>query len=70
MVKLIGTSREKILPFTLEDGVFAYAHFDVKIAGRTAVASSLALAVHADAIAGVDAREHVTGSVFSWRTRP
>src|SRR6267378_1977701 len=40
--------------FTLEDGMFPNPHFDIQVAGRSAVAARLALAVQANAVAGID----------------
>src|SRR5579859_6402185 len=38
----------------LEDGVFANPHLDIQVAGGSAVAARLALAVQANAVAGID----------------
>ncbi len=35
-----------------------HANFDIEVAGRAAIAARLALAIQADAIAGIDARRH------------
>src|SRR5580692_2880733 len=39
---------------TLEYGVFAHPNFNVQVAGRAAISTRLALAVQANAIAGID----------------
>src|SRR5882757_10089706 len=41
--------------FALKDGVFADPYLDVQVSGGSAVAAGLALAVQANAVAGVDA---------------
>src|SRR6202795_5254128 len=47
--------------FALEDGVFADPHLDVQVSGGSAVTARLALAVQANAVAGVDARGYGDG---------
>src|ERR1700722_3800123 len=47
-----------------EDGVFLHPDFDIEVARRAAVASRLALAVQANAIAGIDARRNLDGQRF------
>src|SRR5579863_10436194 len=45
----------------LEDGVLANPHLDIQVAGGPAVAARLALAVQADAVAGIDPGGYVDG---------
>src|ERR1700683_4537697 len=47
--------------FALEDCMLLHANLDVQVAGRAAVAASLALAIQANAIAGIDARGYLDG---------
>ena len=61
----------QVAALALEDRVLAHADLDVQVARRAAVAARLALAVQADAIARCRRPAGtLTGSVFSWRTRP
>src|ERR1700677_505770 len=50
--------------FALEDCMLLHPNFDIQVAGRTAVAPSLALAIQANAIAGIDARGHFDRQCF------
>src|SRR5271168_1602771 len=45
----------------LENGVFAHPDFNIQVAGGTAVSSRLALAIQANAIAGIDAGRNLHG---------
>src|SRR6266849_4988321 len=47
--------------FALEDGVFANPHLDIQVAGGSAVAARLALAVQANAVAGIDPGGYADG---------
>src|SRR5216683_8076943 len=47
--------------FALEDGMFADPHLDIQVSGGTAVAARLALAVQANAVAGIDPGGHGDG---------
>src|SRR5258708_32485808 len=48
-------------PFALEEGVFANPPLDIQVAGGPAVAARLALAVQANAVAGIDPGGYVDG---------
>src|ERR1700692_3702677 len=45
----------------LEDGMFANPHLDIQVSGGSAVAARLALAVQANAVAGIDPGGHGDG---------
>ncbi len=64
VTKVMGTSQDRWLPSRSKIGMLLHANLDIQIAGRAAVAARLALAVQANAIAGIDTRGHFDGQRF------
>src|ERR1700676_1570154 len=50
--------------FALEDGMFPDSHLDIQVSGGSAVAARLALAIQANAVAGIDPGGYGDGQGF------
>ncbi len=71
VVKLIGTSQDKMAALALEDGVLAHANLDIQVARRTAVAPGLALAGQVECDRPYRRPPAPSpAAIFSCRTRP